>query len=776
MPTVCFAPLVVLAVAGAPAPCPREFDPRSAPIERSVEAAVSVEVSPAAAELAPGAASPADAFEEAVRRLAADAPFERAAGERALASVLAPEHVARVAELLAEGGSERALRVRSALALAPRGLDLAVRIALDLSAPTPARALARDALEERVARWTPGWDRPIGSRGLVVGALAGEDGELLALDARAEDGGVARAAVLLARGARGLPPIALAPDANPAPRPRTARARLVLRGTGDVLLAQLARAHGLSIAGLGFDEDLDGRAARLVVLGPRDDETRTGLELLADACLAAANADTASARTANARFLGACGWPDAVAWMEERFLAGFAAGSSGAEGGDARTRDALANPPRQADDGAPRVDLVWLDGLSAAAERGALAPAWRRRDVLTFCARYLAEPALEPAPALRAERVAGIARALALAGPRDADGGDARAFTALAEDAGGLATWARLVAWEGRGAATDAERDELALRVARWGADAQPSSAALLDAGLRVRARLPGAAATELVLERPEAYFERASREGSVDGLVERLVAARVVPPARWDEPTALPRTWPAPLEDAACAWIARSSRPIEAVTAHVLALLDEERDRPQGRVRVAELLRTLARGAGSERIRAALAEETVRRVALAERRAVDAKGQGGGAAANESSRAARAESSVLETRLLAVALGVEEGALDPAPPAGLFEGLALGEHAARGDVSARTLLVGALGDAAALPFASAGLDWAVESLRARRDEDGERALVRAVRAAAESGSAALRARFRTDVWPQASAPAPRDLEDLAREAPVELR
>ena len=40
MPTVCFAPLVVLAVAGAPAPCPREFDPRSAPIERSVEAAV----------------------------------------------------------------------------------------------------------------------------------------------------------------------------------------------------------------------------------------------------------------------------------------------------------------------------------------------------------------------------------------------------------------------------------------------------------------------------------------------------------------------------------------------------------------------------------------------------------------------------------------------------------------------------------------------------------------------------------------------------------------
>ncbi|MBK7875649.1 MAG: hypothetical protein IPJ77_07850 [Planctomycetes bacterium] len=696
----------------------------------------------------------ADAFEDAARRLDSDSASERARAELDLGRALGPEHEARVRALLADGSFERALRVRSALAVAPRGLDLAVRIALDGASSAPAsagagsgardvRALARDAIEERIARWTPGWERAPSPRGRIIGALLGKAGELFTLDARTASGRVDRALAALARGTRSLPPIVLAPGSVTTGAVSSSGARAganVLRGSADALLSQLARAHGLSVAGFGFDDDLEDRAARCIVLGLSEDDARSGLEFVRDACLAAAGASASSERSDAARVVGACGWPDGVAWLEARWRASASATAR---------------------------DLVWLDGLIAAADRGALAPCWRSAEEQAWCWRYVADPALEPAPTLRAERVAGIARALALAGPRDAEGGDARARAALADDAGGLANWARLVACEGWARApgvASAERTELALRASEWGRDARPAASALLHQALRALAAARGADADAFVIERPEALFEWASRTGRADGLGALLADARAAPPERWDDPAALPQGWPAPLVREACAWSACSSRPDAAFARHALALVApqaaaERRGATEARgaqgARLAELrrgvelLRSLARGSERERVRAALAS-----VATA-----------GGAGATEAAQ-------------LIAALGFDAGtdAVLVEPPSGLLHALALGERAARGDERALVVLVSALADATALPFAEHGLDWAVESLRARRDDDGERELVRRVRSATQEGTASLRARFRADAWPVASSPPPTDLDDLAREAPAELR
>ncbi|MBI5362043.1 MAG: hypothetical protein HZA53_02615, partial [Planctomycetes bacterium] len=549
---------------------------------------------------------------------------------------------------------------------------------------------------------------PIDGRGVVVGALIGKGSELVQLDARLRSGRAGLAAAVLVRGARGMPNCVVAPGVARAAASE-ARERVLTAGF-DGVLGQLARAHGLSIAGFGFADEFDGRAARCVVLRGADEDERSGMELVASWCLLAASDAMAPLRREAARALGACGWPDAVLWMEERWLA-----SRGAAGRE----------------------FVWLDGLIAAANRGALAPCWRTRAERDWIANWFADPGADREPELRRERASGLSRALALAGPRDDSGADARAWLVL-DDAPGaeLANWARLVVLEGLGIDDGAELDR---RTAAWSASGR--SALVFQA---LRARATGAAKGGVELARPEPLFEWASRSGRVRGLVAVLAAARAEPAAEWDDPARLPRDWPPELARAACEWELVSTRPAAAAARHVVARLTAADDAE--RLAACELLRRCARRLGVERVRAVL---------------------------GSAQYAARDE--------LAAALGLasaEERAavLARSAPNELVHALALGELAANGVAEARATLLDALRDVQTLSTALHGLDWAVASARARRDEDGERALVQAVRAAAQPVSAALRSRLAADAWPAPNVPDPVDLDALFPEAPADLR
>ncbi len=501
-----------------------------------------------------------------------------------------------------------------------------------------------------------------------------------------------------------------------------------LEGPFDSVLSRLARAHDLELIGFGFAPEAEDAAqgaatagARFVVLASEEAEhPRNAAERIADWCLATDGDERLARRRSSARALGACGWPDGVRWMAERW----------------RVERAVSAPS------AP--DLVWLDGVLAAAGRGAIDPLLFERGEQAWLESYLADRTREPRPELWAQRALAIARALAATGRRDLDGGDLLELAPLPADdpKDDVTTWLRLIVWEGYETLGERELAALDQRIEALGARGEPARAWLLEQALRTRAALHTRARV-LTIERPEALFERASAAGESSALGRRLRDANVAPPARWADPAQLPESMSGALRVELVRWqLARGDD--EGAARGITALLGGAD--PQ-LLALATALRTASREQGRDVLGRALA-----------RCRAGARGQ-------------RADE-------LSIALGFEavtRAELD-AHDGSLLAGLKAGRAAASGSTVWRAALLQALKDPESLERGIAGLDWALEAARAALDEHSERGLIQAVRAALHDLPAAAAARLRPDVWPPAAQPRATVLSEIDHELPEQRR
>lgn len=672
--------------------------------------------------------------EAALAALDADLATQREAGERWLAQHLAVADAPRVRTALARASAECRLRVCNALATASAGFELAVQLAID-----PDAALAstgRDALFERVVRWSPGWAEPAATRGQVLARLNETPGHFCTLDARRAEGRVDLALGVLARGAPGLPPLVLAPGAQPTAGARARREPIA--GLAATLVGSLAREHELTLAGFDFAEPAPHDAHPWILFHASADAPPPAAELVVSWCTLAARANTPDdMRRAAARALGGCGWPDALGWLAQRW----------------------------SESAAPR-ELAWLDGILAAVDRAVVAPLLREHAEQTWLYAYVADPALEARPELRRERLSAIARALAAAGPRTSDGGEAGAGVPLPAETDALAQWVQFAAWEGRARLGAEAAAFLDARITELGRGARPELAPLLVQALSTRATTrvqtrnpPRARPSEpsvapLVLEQPEFVYEWGSRTGRVAFVTRALAASGCAPPARWDDPAVFPRAWPLALRTSALAWelAAGSSGGSVRHLGALVAAPESGHDANSVRERL-HALKPLAlddeHGAFARTL-AALASES----AASER--------------------------LSDSALWSVALDVCDPELatravsecSARAPLDALAASVLGARAAHGDSGAQSRLLAALTVPAESNAAALGLDWAVERLRDSADAAGERTLVLAVRRA-RGGRA-------TDspspgAWPAPIRPVARDLGATDRELPAQL-
>jgi len=637
---------------------------------------------------------------EALRALDGERWEARAAAEGWLARHLAGADFDALRAALAPGSAECRQRAQSALVEARAGVELAVRLAVDAD-PELAR-LGRSALRERLVRWAPGWDRPPSDAAAVRLQLADLSKELFALAPGARDASWPGELELLARAVPDAPPIVRASVLGAWPE---APAREV-PGTFAQRLHAFVRARNLTLVGYDLDEEL-GALQRPWVLVTRDETTRaTAIEFVLGWLCDLEREPLVARRRQAARALAQLGWPDALAWIDARWRA-------------SRAR------------GAP--ELAWLDGLCAAAGRGAVSSALAEPAEYAWCLQYLDDAALEPRPELRRERVVALASALARVGRLGAQGVDlAPSVTWPAgRSADPLALWARLVIWEGQAHLEPPVLVELDRALAQWGAGEDPAHVELLLQGLRTRrAAVPGSAAPRL--ERPAQLFSWAQRERRGAELLELLIASRAGSPEAWlTSGEARARD---PLFLAALPWVLADERLGRDALADVLRDLPDEE--------LLDLARTAHRYPGlGERLAAAQ---------LAQPRLL----------------------------LFAALLAARPDSLAPALAAAhpRLHACALGTAAASGDPGARAELLQALVDPARAAAAREGLDWAIERLRLRLDHEGERALVQAVRAAAGQVPRELRASLAPERWPVRPETEAVELTSGLRSPPAERR
>lgn len=661
-------------------------------------------------------------FDEALAALDADRAERRAAGQRWLTRALELANGPRLRAALAHASPELRGRVVDVLASADAGCELAVQLTLDADAGL-ARA-GHDALVERLVRWSPGWAELPATRGQVLARLNETPGELCALDARRAAARPDLALGVLARANPVLPPLVLAPGARSA---ATAAARREpLTGLASTLVGALAREHGLALAGFDVVEPLPRDAHPWVLLqaggAQADTSELSAVELVAGWFTLAARAETPhELRRDAARALGACGAPAALAWLEQRWSA--------------------SSEPRE---------LAWLDGILAAVDRDVVAPRLRDAREQRWLYAYCADAALEPRPALRRERASAIARALAAAGPRTTDGAEAELGVPLPAVTDALAQWVRFVVWERR---TQLGADAAAFldaRIAELGRGAQPELAPLLLQALRARAATRVDGAVPLALERPEPAFEWASRTGRVAPWTRALVSSGCAPPARWDDPAAVPVEWPHALRACVLAWQLAAGRPAEHAR-HLAAFVARPTGGDADRAVRERLfaLRTLAFADAQGVLARALAELAAREPFADAASWAVALDDGGAELAQRVAKQCSARE-----------------------PLDALSAAVLGARVARGDEGARARLVRALATPAESRAAAVGVAWAVERLRDAADGAGERELVLAVRSLGRGGGAELAG---LETLTAGAAPEPQALDAEDRELPAEL-
>lgn len=687
--------------------------------------------------------------DDALAALDADHAEQRSAAEHWLTRRIALTDGPRVRAALAHATAECRGRLVNVLASASAGFELAVQLTLDADAEV-ARA-GHAALVERLVRWSPGWAEPPATRGQVLARLNESPGELCTLDARRAEARVDLSIGVLARAAPELPPLVLAPGVS-----RTAGARVQresLTGLTSALVSQLAREHGLTLAGFDFAEfgfeatrAPPANAHPWILFHSSETSPPPAAELVATWCTLAARTDTPHVLRRDAtRALGACGSPDTLAWLAQRW--------------------STSSAPRE---------LAWLDGLLAAVDRGVVAPLLRDANEQRWLYTYAADPALEPRAELRRERCSAIARALAATGPRTADGGEAGAGVPLPADTDAIAQWVQFVAWEGHARIGVEKAAFLDARVAELGRGARPEYAPLLFQALRTRAATRAEHATPLTLERPEPAFEWGSRTDRVDEWTRALVRSGCVPPARWDAPDALPAEWNTALRASVLAWQLAAGKP--AVSArHLAAFVERGLAKGVERELATGVERGLAKGVAQPHSADATPEVRARLFALRGLALDDTRDALANALAELATRAPFADAAswavALDTGNAELAQRVTASCLAREPLDALAAAV-LGARTARGDADARERLLRALAVPAESRAAAFGLEWAVEKLRDAADRAGESALVFAVRSAQRGGGAD---RTGLDGVTAGRAPVPRDLAARDRELPAEL-
>jgi len=656
-----------------------------------------------------------------LEKLRAPSALERAEAERWLARHLETADLDRVKNAARTGDAE--VRRRLELAIGDSDARLALAVALACDADAAAAEVGRGAIAERLDRWCPAWERRGRDRAATLRSLSGKSDRTVSIDTRTSDRRLDVALDQLARFGPGLPPLVLDPDLALSDHPREPGDSL--EGPSDRVLGDLVRLHRAELesyalpagesAEPGDEPDPAGPLQPWIrVRRAAETEARSGVERIVGWCLEVVRARDPARRSACAQAIASTGWPGGIAWLGER-----------AAGGK---------------------DEAALDGILLAAGRGRVAPGLARpdlvRDLLVRMREASGETGRDPVRAdpVRAER---IARALASAGPFGARDEDLAALAA--QDLGTLAPkeqWLRLVVLEGLRSPSRPAASAVDALLA-----SSASAAAVRFQAMRARAAMPpaggppAAGAPGSVADLPSllAWADRAGKGGEC----ARLLAALGVRP-----PDEVAATGAGP----------------------TLALLELEWRlfAPEARAPAALLLRLAGPaaqgGIGLEAL-GARARAWVRRGAA--RRLASTIAAARALPGADADRLARLEllsgsaSDELRAAWIARLAGSARSREDVLALAALAP--------TKQGEAARGALVRALGSGAALDDVAAGLDLALEGLRAARQDEAAQAFEKAVREAAAAAAKEVRARFRPELWPPASAPDPVRAQDRDR-------
>ena len=494
------APIAALALLAAVFP-----GPLSAEIAGSAPSAAGA----AAPRTAPGEAAASAALPEldlarALAALEAPEAGERAAAERWLTAHLERRDFPELAQAVENGGLELEWRLASALAVDPRHLGLAALCAND---PSPRlRALGERAVQGLARSWLAEagtapipFEMFVARLGLeptfrVATQLAGRP---LAILVGRLDRALGRELELTGRTPIG---ISIAPDL--AAQVLALRAGPRIEGPWAQVFAAVVREHFASL-GLAIDAYGGGEAASwIVVRGPG--AARPADELLFEWVLAFERSPDGDERLRAARALAGSGWPAALAWLVDRWVA---------EG-----------------------DLTARHGAFYAAARGAAAPELATVENVRWLVLEL-DRRLASGEAADLASAAAIVRTAAGIGPLAADGGDlVQELAAGWDELGGRARYGRLALFDEVGRTPGA----IAAAIRAWFEPAaERAPPALLWQALRALGRAePGADGVEVepALALLEAAVELEPDLATVLGVLERA-RARPAPAWRAAEP-----------------------------------------------------------------------------------------------------------------------------------------------------------------------------------------------------------------------------------------------
>lgn len=628
-------------------------------------------------------------------RLASPNSAERAAATRQLAAELRAEDRPVLETALKSGTPETRARIVEALGSA----DGLVGLASALAAATDkiVSGAGREALVESILRWSPDADEAGLDAPALRERLRTEHTEFTSLDALLASAPLEDVLDLVQRYAPKACALAIDPSVDPDALGFVAQA---IEGPFDVVLLRLCEQRGLDVRGFGWAEDAAAGSPAWIVIAPRAREDDLGVrstEAGADAtarivewCIAVERAADPRARSRAARALAGCGWPAAVAWLAERFVAG---------------EDAAA-----------------LDGIALAARRGRVAPQLFDPVVQARVRAALdRELAREPGGDVRAIRCAST---LGATGLRGIGGADLLAST-LNELASlpPRALYARLVELEAREPKDERARTALDAVLRRTDV---PLGTRFLALEIRARAGTP---IDEL--PRAEELVEWAASHERLPELAARLRGARAFPPETWRDPVRLPGAWTGTMRMFVVrGWLDR--REVELAALHVVSALAQCKLGEE-----AALAQALEDA--TEDVERAQASQMFARVLASDR--LDPAD-----ALRWVARAGGASSVELAERVLQIVAQPAVTRADMSTLAALAAG-------PRGEF-ARQRLLESVRASASDDDVVAALDEAVVRARSARDEVLERAFVKSVREQAQGTRQSLRARLRVDVWP----------------------
>jgi hypothetical protein len=652
---------------------------------------------------------------------------DRSAAQLFLARNLTDADFDRVRAAAEAGDPE--VRRRLALAIADDDARISLAVALAADHGEGASGVGRDALEERLARWCPGWTRIGLPRDETAIRLNAKPQRPVRFDPRTEDKRLDLALDQLLRVAPGAVPLVLDPDLALSDHPRESSP--AIEAPFVRALIELARVHRADFEGfaIGSADDArqdssqdggpDARAdggvesgeparpwirVRRAVAAPE----RPGSDWIADWCVGVASDPSVVRRAACARAVAGTGWPGGIAWLEKRAFAGK-------------------------DDAA-------LEGVLLAAGRGQVASSFGRPEIVRdLLARLHANITAEAkADSARADA---IARALAAIGAIGAKGEDLAAIAAEGLDKlPPREAWSRLVVLEGMRASSSAAKSEIDTLLA--GLDVPPP---LRFQALRARAATdPGSRPARL--EKAGDALAWAASAGDDRECARLLVALGAPPPPvmsdRKAEAARLPTLRLAELE-----WSLFGGTP-ELAAPRIVALAADPSAGGLGLEALADRTRVWVREGAGPRFEKAIAA----------------------ARALPGSDAARLDR-------LAILSGTADASLRASwieahaqAPAGRTDLLTLGALASgkSGDAARRAIL-GALVSNDRLDDAVDAAALAIDGLWCALEDENALAFARAVAEAAGNGSKELRTKLRATGWPPRRVPEVVDANELDR-------